>query len=170
MKRFLGWLALAGVVIGLDQWSKLAVLARFAEYESLKVTEYFNLVLVYNPGSAFGLLADQSGWQRWLFFTLAILICSYLLRLTWQHRNEIIQPAAFALIIGGAIANNLIDRPLYGAVVDFLDFHYLGHHYPAFNLADSAIFLGVCLIAGLSIQAQLREWRLKKNQTENSSK
>lgn len=165
MKRFLGWLALAGVVIGLDQWSKLAVLARFAEYESLQVSEYFNLVLVYNPGAAFSFLADHAGWQRWFFVSLAVVICSWLLRLIWQHRSETLQPAAFSLVVGGAIGN-VIDRIAYGKVVDFLDVHVGLQHWPAFNLADSAICLGV----GLMILAQLRESRSQKKQTENSSK
>lgn len=165
MKRFLGWLALAGVVIGLDQWSKLAVLARFFEGESQPVSEYFNLVLVYNPGAAFSFLADHAGWQRWFFVILAVVICSWLLRLIWQHRNEILQPAAFSLVVGGALGN-VIDRIAYGKVVDFLDVHVGLQHWPAFNLADSAICLGV----GLMILAQLLESRTQKKQIENSSK
>lgn len=154
MKRFAIWLALAALVIGLDQWSKLAVLAHFAEYESLPITDFFNLVLVYNPGAAFSFLADHAGWQRWFFVILAVLICSWLLRLIWQHRAEILQPAAFSLVVGGALGN-VIDRLAYGKVVDFLDFHLAGSHWPAFNLADSAIFLGV----GLMLLAQIRESR-----------
>jgi signal peptidase II len=165
MKRFLGWLALAGVVIGLDQWSKLTVLAHFAEYESLRINDYFNLVLVYNPGAAFSFLADHAGWQRWFFVILAAVICSWLLRLIWQHRNECLQPAAFALVVGGALGN-VIDRLAYGKVVDFLDAYVGLHHWPAFNLADSAICLGV----GLMILAQLRESRCQKNKTESASK
>ena len=159
MKRFALWLALAAVVIGLDQWSKFAVLARFAEYESLPVTDFFNLVLVYNPGAAFSFLANHSGWQRWFFVILAAVICSWLLRLIWQHRTEILQPAAFSLVVGGAIGN-VIDRLLWGKVVDFLDFHVAGWHWPAFNLADSAICLGV----GLMIVAQIRESRREQLQ------
>lgn len=163
MKRFALWLMLAAVVIGLDQWSKLAVLARFAEYESLRITEFFNLVLVYNPGAAFSFLADHAGWQRWFFVILAAVICSWLLVLTWRHRAEILQPAAFSLVIGGAIGN-VIDRLLYGKVVDFLDFHLAGNHWPAFNLADSAICLGVILM----FLAQVQESRREKQQKANS--
>ena len=76
MKRFAGWLLLAGTVIGLDQWSKLAILARFFEGESLPISPIFNLVLVYNPGAAFSLLANNSGWQRRFFVILAIVICA----------------------------------------------------------------------------------------------
>lgn len=156
MKRFAAWLMLAAVVVGLDQWSKLAILARFAEYEVRPVTEYFNLVLVYNTGAAFSLFADQPGWQRWFFVILAAGICAWLLRMLWQHRGEVLQPAAFALVIGGAIGNNFIDRIAYGKVVDFLDVHvcqygwadFLGQYcrWPAFNVADSAICLGVVLM------------------------
>lgn len=156
MKRFAGWLMLAAIVVGLDQWSKLAILARFAEYEIRPVTEYFNLVLVYNTGAAFNLFADQPGWQRWFFVVLAAVICAWLLRMLWQHRDEVLQPAAFALVIGGAIGNNFIDRIAYGKVVDFLDVHvcqygwadFLGQYcrWPAFNVADSAICLGVVLM------------------------
>ena len=157
MKRFALWLALVLVVTGLDQWSKLAVLARFAEYESMPVTGFFNLVLVYNPGAAFSFLAGHDGWQRWFFVGLAAVICSWLLILTWKHRNELLQPAAFALVIGGALGN-VIDRFAYGRVVDFLDFHLADWHWPAFNLADSAICLGV----GLMLLAQWRESRADK--------
>lgn len=162
MKRFALWLVLAIVVIGLDQWSKLAVLARFAEYESLPVTSFFNLVLVYNPGAAFSFLAGHDGWQRWFFVILAAVICSWLLRLIWVHRAETLQPGAFALIVGGAIGN-VIDRLIHGRVVDFLDFYLGSYHWPAFNLADSAICLGV----GLMILAQLQESRREKQQKAN---
>ncbi|MDQ7989269.1 MAG: signal peptidase II [Candidatus Dactylopiibacterium sp.] len=145
MKRFAGWVSVALLVIGLDQWSKFAVLANFFEGESRPVTGFFNLVLVYNPGAAFSFLASHSGWQRWFFVGLAVVICSWLLHMIWQHRAERLQPVAFALVIGGAIGN-VIDRLVWGKVVDFLDFHLAGSHWPAFNLADSAIFLGVVLM------------------------
>ena len=164
MKRFALWLALAILVIVLDQWSKLAVLARFAEYESLPVTDFFNLVLVYNPGAAFSFLADHAGWQRWFFVGLAVVICSWLLRLIWVHRAEVLQPGAFALVVGGAIGN-VIDRLLHGKVVDFLDFHLGASHWPAFNLADSAICLGV----GLMIVAQWQESRREKLHKDNQA-
>lgn len=154
MKRFGLWMALILVVIGLDQGSKFAILQHFAEYEALRITDFFNLVLVYNPGAAFSFLADHSGWQRWFFTILAAVICSWLGRLTWVHRAERLQPAAFSLVIGGAIGN-VIDRLYHGRVVDFLDFHLAEHHWPAFNLADSAICLGVILM----IVAQILEGR-----------
>ncbi len=162
MKRFALWLMLSLVVMGLDQWSKLAILARFAEFESLPVTDFFNLVLVYNPGAAFSFLANHDGWQRWFFVSLAAVICLWLLRLIWKHRAEYLQPGAFALVIGGAIGN-VIDRLTHGRVVDFLDFHLGSHHWPAFNLADSAICLGVVLM----LLAQMREGRHAKTRKVN---
>lgn len=163
MKRFAGWIALSLMVIGLDQWSKLAVLQRFAEYESLPVTDFFNLVLVYNPGAAFSFLANHSGWQRWFFVILAAVICSWLIHLIWRHREECLQPGAFALVVGGAVGN-VLDRLIRGKVVDFLDFHLAEQHWPAFNLADSAIFLGVVLM----ILAQVLESRSARHPTGNS--
>lgn len=145
MRRYLAWLALAGMVVGLDQWSKSAILAHFFEGESRPVTAFFNLVLVYNPGAAFSFLADNTGWQRWFFVLLAAAICSWLLRLTWLSRQKRLEPAAFMLIVGGAVGN-VIDRLVHGRVIDFLDFFAGNHHWPAFNLADSAICLGVALM------------------------
>jgi len=146
MKRFAIWIALIAAVIGLDQWSKLAILQHFQLYERLPVTSFFNLVLVYNPGAAFSFLAIPGGAQRWFFFVLAVVISSWLLYMIWRHRNEVLQPLAFSLIVGGALGNNAIDRVIYGAVVDFLDFHIGEHSWPAFNVADSAICLGVILM------------------------
>ena len=164
MKRFLAWLGLALVVVVLDQWSKFAILAHFAEREWTRVTGFFNLVLVYNPGAAFGFLADYPGWQRWFFVGLAAVICSFLLRLLWRHRAERLQPLAFSLIIGGAIGN-VIDRFVHGRVVDFLDFHIGLQHWPAFNLADSAICLGVSLM----VLAQWLETRAARTAGQASS-
>ncbi|MDQ8023071.1 MAG: signal peptidase II [Moraxellaceae bacterium] len=158
-KRFACWLLLAAVVAGLDQLTKQIVLANFTLGEVRPVTSFFDLVLVYNPGAAFSFLADHSGWQRWFFLGLAVIICSWLLVLVKRHQAEVLQPLAFSLIIGGAIGN-VIDRLLHGAVVDFLFFHAGRYGWPAFNLADSAIVLGV----GLMILAQWRESRSEKKE------
>jgi signal peptidase II len=140
------WLWLALVVVLLDQASKLWVLASFADYEVLPVLPFFNLVLVYNEGAAFSFLADAGGWQRWFFIGLALGISVLLYRWLLQLRpDEPITAAALVLILGGAWGN-LIDRVLYGKVVDFLDVYYQQWHWPAFNLADSAITLGVILM------------------------
>ena len=143
--RFGLWLAFVFVVVVLDQLSKQIVLAQLVPGESIPVTGFFNLVLLFNPGAAFSFLADHSGWQRWFFTALAATICLWLGRLMYQHQHERLQPFAFALIIGGAIGN-VIDRLYLGAVVDFLYFHVGRYGWPAFNLADSAITLGVALM------------------------
>ncbi|ANQ84372.1 lipoprotein signal peptidase [Azoarcus olearius] len=152
----LPWLVLAAVVMGLDQLTKQVVLATMQYGEVIPVTGFFDLVLVFNRGAAFSFLAEHSGWQRWFFTGLAVVICGWLLALMHQHREERLLPAAFALIIGGAIGN-VVDRLLHGAVVDFLYFHAGRYGWPAFNLADSAITLGV----GLMLWAQLRAGKHK---------
>lgn len=141
----LPWLILAVVVGVLDQLTKQLVLANLHYGQVIPVTSFFDLVLVFNPGAAFSFLADHGGWQRWFFTVLAVVISGWLLMLMYQHRHEKLLPAAFALIIGGAIGN-VYDRLLHGAVVDFLHFHYAGWSWPAFNLADSAITVGVVLM------------------------
>jgi len=145
--RFLLWLGIAALVTGLDQLSKHAILARFRYGEVRSVTDFFDLVLVYNPGAAFSFLAEHSGWQRWFFIVLAFAVSAWMLTLMWRHQQERAQPLAFALIVGGAIGN-VIDRFNFGAVVDFLYFHVGPYGWPAFNLADSAITLGVIVMLG----------------------
>ena len=139
------WLALAAVVVMLDQASKAWVLASFRDMESMVVTPFFNLVLVYNSGAAFSFLAGAGGWQKWFFVALALGISAWLLGMLRHHARERLLPAALALILGGAIGN-VIDRLRFDAVVDFLDFHLAGYHWPAFNVADSAITVGVALM------------------------
>jgi signal peptidase II len=139
------WLALAVLVILLDQASKLWVLGSFHLGESLPVTGFFNLVLVFNSGAAFSFLSDAGGWQKWFFIVLALVISGWLAVMIRQHAAERLQPLAFALVLGGALGN-VIDRLRFGAVVDFLDFHVAGWHWPAFNVADSAITIGVVLL------------------------
>lgn len=155
MKLRLGnWIGLAAIVVLIDQWTKHLVRGALRNGEVIRVTDWFDLVLAFNPGAAFSLLADQSGWQRWFFVVLAAVICGWLLRLLARHQHEFMQPLAFSLIIGGAIGN-VIDRFVFGAVVDFLYFHIGRYGWPAFNVADSAICVGVALM----ILAQLREHR-----------
>jgi len=141
----LRWLWLSAIVVILDQLSKQWVEANFVAYESLPVTGFFNLTLVYNEGAAFSFLADAGGWQRWFFVALALGICTYLVYWLRQlERGELLLPIALAMLIGGAIGN-VIDRFVYGHVIDFLDLYIQQWHWPAFNLADSAITLGVIL-------------------------
>lgn len=152
--RLLMWLGLAALIVTLDQLTKHAVLGEFRYGEIRPVTHFFDLVLVFNPGAAFSFLADHSGWQRWFFVALALGISGWLGWLIHRHQHETLQPLAFALIVGGALGN-VIDRINIGAVVDFLYFHIGPYGWPAFNLADSAITLGV----GLMLWAQFRQTR-----------
>jgi signal peptidase II len=143
--RFLAWLGVAlGVVIA-DQISKAAILSAFVAGESLKLTSFFNLVLVANTGAAFSFLAGAAGWQRWFFVALALVISAWIGVLLHRHASERLMPTALALILGGALGN-VVDRLTLGAVVDFLDFHLATWHFPAFNVADSAITVGVALM------------------------
>jgi signal peptidase II len=143
MLRFL-WVSLA--VVLLDQASKLWILGNFYEYQVVYVWPVFNLTLVYNTGAAFSFLADAGGWQRYLFVGLAVVVS--LVLLVWlknMRGHERLEAWAIALVLGGAIGN-LIDRLAYGKVVDFLQWHWEQHYFPSFNLADSAITLGVILL------------------------
>jgi signal peptidase II len=139
------WLALALLVLVLDQISKGWVLANFRLMDRQIVTSFFNLVLVFNAGASFSFLADAGGWQKWFFVALALGISLWLLSLLRKHAHERLMPAALSLILGGALGN-VVDRLRFDAVVDFLDFHLAGYHWPAFNVADSAIFVGVALM------------------------
>ncbi len=139
------WLGLSAVVTALDQISKFWMLAHFHLMESLVVTPFFNLFLVFNPGASFSFLAEAGGWQKWFFIALALGVSLWLLTLLRQHARERLLPIALSLILGGAVGN-VIDRLRLDVVVDFLDFHFAGHHFPAFNVADSAISIGVALM------------------------
>ena len=139
------WFALAGAIIIADFATKAWVLAVFRPFESVEVTGFFNLVLVFNTGAAFSFLANAGGWQKWFFILLALGISGWLMVMIRQHADERLAPAAFALVLGGALGN-VIDRIRFGMVVDFLDFHAAGWHWPAFNVADSAITVGVALL------------------------
>ena len=145
MPRLARWLGLATLVVLLDQASKAWVLASFRYLESVVVTPFFNLVLVYNSGAAFSFLAGAGGWQKWFFVVLALGISAWLLSLLRHHAQERLLPTALSLILGGALGN-VIDRLRFDVVVDFLDFHLAGYHWPAFNVADSAITVGVALM------------------------
>ncbi len=145
LPRLNGWLALAGCVMAADFVSKAWVLAIFQPHERVVVLPFFNLVLVFNSGAAFSFLANAGGWQKWFFIGLALAISVWLVIMIRQHAAERLLPAALALVLGGALGN-VIDRLRFGAVVDFLDFHVAGWHWPAFNVADSAISIGVALL------------------------
>lgn len=139
------WFAIAAIVVGLDQWSKHAVQIHLKYGDSIPVTGFFDLVLVFNPGAAFSFLSTASGWQRELFIGIALLASTFMATLIVRHRTKLVFAFALAMILGGAIGN-VIDRWLLGAVVDFIHVHAGEHYWPAFNLADSAITLGAVLL------------------------
>jgi signal peptidase II len=138
------WLGIAVVVVLLDQLSKIAVTKMLAYGQSIRITSFFNLVLAYNKGAAFSFLASEAGWQRYFFTAISIAATLFILFLLKRHSGQRLFCCALALILGGAIGN-LIDRVMYGHVIDFLDFYVRGWHWPAFNVADSAITVGVVL-------------------------
>ncbi len=141
-----GWLILAVVVVGLDQLTKAWVVAALPYRHAIELTPFFRLVHVHNTGAAFSFLADAGGWQRWFFVGLALGASALLLVWLWRlPRQKRLEATGVSLILGGALGN-FIDRIRYGYVVDFLDFHLGGWHWPAFNLADTAITLGVGLL------------------------
>ena len=133
------WFALALLVILADQASKAWANDVLAA-SWIQVTGFFNLVLLRNTGSAFSFLADAGGWQKLLFSAVAIGVSAAMAAVIWKHSAEKLAPAAAALVLGGAIGN-LIDRLMLGSVTDFIDLHIGDIHWPAFNIADSAIVL-----------------------------
>lgn len=142
----LKWLWLSLLAIVLDQASKLTVDSTLQLYESIPLMPYFNLTYVHNTGAAFSFLSEAGGWQRWFFAALAFIISAVLsVWLARLQKHETLLAVALALVLGGAIGN-LIDRLAYGYVIDFLDVYYNDWHWPAFNIADSAITVGVALM------------------------
>jgi signal peptidase II len=150
------WLAVAAAILVLDQLTKLAVARVLVLGQSVEVTPFFNLVFVYNPGAAFSFLADQSGWQRWLFVGIAVAASIWIVHLLRRHPHERLFALALALVLAGA-AGNVIDRILYGAVIDFLDFHLYGRHWPAFNVADTAITCGAVLLVWDAVRPRQKD-------------
>ena len=144
--RLMHWLAIALVIVLVDQFTKLLIVGSMQLGESTPVTTFFNIVRAHNSGAAFSFLADASGWQRWFFTGLGAVASVVMVVLLRSHASEKLFCFAISCVLGGAVGN-VIDRVLYGYVVDFLDFHWLAMHFPAFNAADSAITLGAsCLI------------------------
>lgn len=139
------WLTLAGVVVILDQLSKFAVTRSLTYGSGIEITPFFNLVLVHNKGAAFSFLSSASGWQREFFIAVAVIAIAWVVYLLRQYPRQTLFCFALALILGGAIGN-VIDRVWLGAVIDFLDFHAAGYHFPAFNVADSAITCGAAIL------------------------
>ena len=142
----LQWLGLAFIILIADQFTKVLILGYYQLGDSTFVTSFFNVVRVHNSGAAFSFLAGAGGWQRWFFMVIGIVAAIVILWMLKNHGGQKLFAFALACILGGAIGN-VIDRVMYGYVVDFLDFHVAGWHFPAFNVADAAISIGAaCLI------------------------
>ncbi|HZR02141.1 MAG TPA: signal peptidase II [Burkholderiales bacterium] len=155
-----GWIMLSFMVIAFDQLTKWLIQQTMVFGESLPISPFFNLVLVYNPGAAFSFLSSASGWQRELFIVIGLAASGLIVYLMRRHANDPVFCFALSLILGGAVGN-VVDRFRLGAVVDFLDVHVGGYHWPAFNLADSAITCGAVLL----IWDSLRKPRVQRSRT-----
>ena len=138
-------LAIATLVLLLDQLSKWSALSNLKRGIPEEVLPFMNWLLLLNPGAAFSFLAQSSGWQRWFFTILGLAASLYILWLLRKNQSDKMLSWALSLILGGALGN-VLDRIMYGAVVDFIDLHYGNWHWPAFNIADSAICIGAALI------------------------
>lgn len=143
--RLWPWLGIALAIILLDQFTKTLILGYYQLGQGTPVTSFFNIVRVHNTGAAFSFLAGASGWQRWFFIGLGIAAAVFIVFMLKRHGEQRLFAWALALILGGALGN-VIDRALHGYVVDFLDFHLGGRHFPAFNVADCAITVGAALL------------------------
>ncbi len=139
------WLSISLLVIVLDQLGKLWVIGTFQYGDGVAITSFFNLVHARNTGAAFSFLANESGWQRFFFIGIAVAASIFITYLLRKHVAERWFSLALSLVLGGALGN-LIDRVRFGYVVDFLDFYYGAWHFPAFNVADSAISVGAALL------------------------
>lgn len=139
------WLAISAIVVALDLFTKYLIQGAFAYGEMLTLTSFFDLVHYHNEGSAFGFLHDAGGMQRWFFAGVSIIAIAVITYLLKKHQTEKLFCVGLALVLGGAIGN-LYDRITLGYVVDFLNFHYQQMYWPAFNVADSAICVGVGLL------------------------
>ncbi|CAB3728701.1 signal peptidase II [Trinickia soli] len=139
------WLGISLIVILFDQLTKIAVTRVFSYATPYVVTPFFNFLLIFNRGAAFSFLSSASGWQRWAFTGLGVVAACVIVSLLKRHGNQRLFCTALSLIMGGALGN-VIDRIVHGRVIDFLDFHVGNWHWPAFNLADSAIVIGAMLL------------------------
>ncbi len=140
------WLGLALAILLADQFTKVLILGYYKLGDATPVTSFFNVVRAHNTGAAFSFLAAASGWQRWFFTAIGVAAALFITWLLRAHAGQRLFSFALACILGGAIGN-VVDRLLHGYVVDFLDFYWRNWHFPAFNVADSAITIGAaCLI------------------------
>ena len=140
------WAWITVLVILLDQLTKVIADNQLLYHSPVEIMPMFNFTLMYNKGAAFSFLANAGGWQRWFFLILTSAVSIFIY--FWIRKlktHQVFKYVALALILGGALGN-LIDRAIYGHVIDFLDVYYQQHHWPAFNIADSAIFIGAILL------------------------
>jgi signal peptidase II len=145
MKKIAPWLAIAGAILVVDQITK-TLFNRSLEYgERIHVLPFFDFTLLYNPGAAFSFLADAAGWQRWFFTALGTIAAVVVIVMLKRHHSQRLFATALTLILGGAVGN-VIDRIVYGHVVDFLLFYWNNWYFPAFNVADMAITCGAILL------------------------
>ena len=158
------WLALAALIIAADQYSKWLVLATLQFGETVVMTPFFNWTLTFNPGAAFSFLAAAGGWQRWLFTLLGLGVSAWVVVMLRQSLQQRLLSFGLSLLLGGALGN-VIDRFRFGAVVDFIQLHVGDYYWPAFNVADSAICVGVALI----LWTQLRQEPVASDTTPNPS-
>ena len=143
---WLPWLGLALVILLADQFTKVLILGSYRLGDSTYVTPFFNIVRAHNTGAAFSFLAAASGWQRWFFTAIGIAAAIVIVWLLRSHSGQKLFSFALSCVLGGAIGN-VVDRLLHGYVVDFVQVHWRGWYFPAFNVADSAITIGAaCLI------------------------
>lgn len=140
------WLLLALGIFLADQFTKVLILGYYQFGDTTRVTSFFNIVRAHNTGAAFSFLAGASGWQRWFFTAIGIAAAAFIIWLLRSHAGQRLFSFALACVLGGAIGN-VVDRLLHGYVVDFVQVHWRGWYFPAFNVADSAITIGAaCLI------------------------
>jgi len=144
-RGWMRWLLVSAVVIVLDLATKAAVVRAFHPGDLVVLTSWFNLVLAYNEGAAFSFLANAGGWQRWFFLAVSLAISAAILVMLRRQSARPLTAFALALVLGGALGN-VYDRVTLGRVVDFIQLHAAGYYWPAFNVADSAISVGVVLL------------------------
>jgi signal peptidase II len=139
------WLSISAIILVLDLYTKHLVQQAFDYADRVTITSFFDLVRYHNEGAAFSFLADAGGWQKWFFTAIAAGASIFILYLLKKHPTEKLFSFGLALVLGGALGN-LYDRMTLGYVVDFLSFHLNGFYWPAFNVADSAITVGVGIL------------------------
>ena len=153
----LPWLGLALIILIADQFTKVLILGAYRLGDSTTITSFFNIVRAHNTGAAFSFLAAASGWQRWLFTGIGVVATVFIVWMLRSHPGQKLFSFSLACILGGAVGN-VVDRLLHGYVVDFLQFHWGGWYFPAFNVADSAITIGAI---GLILDELLRVRRAR---------